>query len=66
VDATRDPNRQAVAAARGERPGLIWIFDRHGRTASARYAPAIETLDPRWRCTTFGDGQVGSLACARR
>lgn len=66
VNPARDPNAQALAAASGERPGILWIFDRNGRTAAHRFPPAIERLDPRWSCETFGDGTVGSVACVRR
>jgi uncharacterized membrane protein len=65
VNAARDPNLQALAAARGAKPGIIWIYDRTGRTAAHRFAPAIAQADPRWSCQTFGDGTVGSVACWR-
>ncbi len=60
-----DPNRLLPAAAQGARPGLLWIYDREGRTAAHDHAPRIAQLDPRWTCRTFGDGQTGSMACLR-
>jgi hypothetical protein len=66
VSAARDPNAEALAATTGVRPGIIWIFDRAGRTAAHRYPPAIARVDPRWSCETIGDGMVGALACWRR
>jgi len=66
VSAARDPNAQALAAATGEHPAILWIFDRAGRTAAHRYPPAIDRLDPRWSCETLGDGVVGASFCARR
>jgi len=66
VSAARDPNAQALAAAAGARPGIIWIFDRAGRTAAHRHRPAIDRIDPKWSCETLGDGVVGALACWRR
>ena len=62
----QDPNRLLLAAARGPHPGVLWIYDRPGRTAAHDHPPRIDQLDPRWTCHTFGDGQIGSVACARR
>ena len=66
VDPAHDPNQQALAAAHGPRPGIIWIYDRTGRTAAAKFPPAIERSDPHWSCQTIGDGRIGSVACWRR
>lgn len=60
-----DLSAAALAAAKGERPGIIWIYNRTGRTAAAAHPPRIAELDPRWRCERIGDDQVGSLACWR-
>jgi len=65
LDPGRDPNRDIVQAARGPRPGLIWLFNRDGRTAAHRFAPAI-ARDPHWLCTAPGGGAAGALACYRR
>lgn len=60
-----DVNRLALAAATGPRPGVIWIYNRAGRTAAATHPPRIPELDPRWSCARIGDAMVGSLACWR-
>jgi hypothetical protein len=62
----QDPNRLALSAATGARPGVIWIFDRTGRTAARTAPPRLAELDPAWTCRTFGDGMIGSVACYRR
>lgn len=62
---TDDVNRTALAAASGERPGIIWIYNRTGRTAARAHPPDLAALGPRWRCERTGDAQVGSLACWR-
>jgi hypothetical protein len=61
-----DVSRMALSAARGARPGIIWLFNRAGRTAFALQAPQIAELDPRWTCRELSDGVVGALACYRR
>jgi len=63
VDREHDPNLAILAAARGEKPGIIWLYNREGRTASAVYAPAIPARDKRWTCVRSGDGVVGSVGC---
>lgn len=60
-----DVNRLALAAATGPRPGIIWIYNRAGRTSAATHPPRIPELDPRWSCERIGDATVGSLACWR-
>jgi hypothetical protein len=60
-----DVNPMALAAARGARPGIIWIYNRAGHTAAAAHPPRLPQLDPRWRCQAVGDATVGSLACWR-
>ena len=60
-----DVNRLALAAASGERPGIIWLFNRRGRTAAATHPPAIVQTDPRWTCERVGDDMAGTLACRR-
>ncbi len=62
----QDPNRLALAAATGARPGIIWIFDRMGRTAARTVPPRLAEIDPRWTCRRYGDGVIGSVACYRR
>jgi hypothetical protein len=63
--ATDDVNRLALGAATGRRPGIIWIYNRHGATSARAFPPRIPQLDPRWSCERFGDDQVGTLACSR-
>lgn len=60
-----DPNRLALAAARGDRPGIIWLYNRDGRTAAATHPPAIAKLDPSWTCEHTGDARAGTLTCHR-
>jgi hypothetical protein len=62
----QDPNPLALAAATGARPGVIWIFDRTGRTAARTAPPRLPQIDPRWTCRPYGDGIIGSVACYRR
>ncbi len=66
VPPDQDANRVILDAAQGERPGLIWMFNREGHTAAHRFAPAITKRDPRWVCDEQGDGVAGALACYRR
>jgi len=66
VDAAHDANAAILAAARGPRPGLIWLFNRDGRTAAHAFAPAISRADPDWTCASQGEGTAGGLACYRR
>jgi hypothetical protein len=63
--AGQDVNRLALAAATGPRPGIIWIYNRHGATSARAFPPRIPQIDPRWTCRRFGDAMVGSLACYR-
>jgi hypothetical protein len=60
-----DVNRRALAAAMGPRPGLIWLYNREGRTAARAHPPDIPALDARWTCRRWGDADVGTLACWR-
>ena len=60
-----DASLALLNAAHGAHPGLIWIYDRTGRTASRTHPPHIAQLDPYWICQTYGDGEIGSIACYR-
>jgi len=60
-----DVNRLALAAATGSRPGIIWIYNRHGATSARAFPPRIPQIDPRWTCERTGDDMVGTLACYR-
>jgi len=61
-----DVNSLALAAATGPRPGIIWIYNRDGRTAARTHPPEIPTRDRRWRCERIGDQTIGNLACWRQ
>lgn len=65
VRPTDDVNALALAAASGPRPGIIWIYNRDGRTAARAHPPAIAARDRRWTCQRVGDETAGSLACWR-
>lgn len=60
-----DVNALALAAASGPHPGIIWIYNRDGRTAARAHPPEIAARDRRWTCQRIGDDTVGSLACWR-
>jgi hypothetical protein len=62
----KDPNRVLLETATGERPGILWIYDRNvPGTLALSHPPSIETLDLSWRCRDFGRDAVGVLACVR-
>lgn len=60
-----DANRLALAAATGDHPGILWLYNRDGRTAARDHPPAITRIDPRWTCERVGDDTAGTLACRR-
>jgi hypothetical protein len=60
-----DANRLALAAATGDHPGIIWLYNRNGRTAAREHPPAIASIDPRWTCERVGDETAGTLSCRR-
>ena len=60
-----DRRLRALAAADGERPGVIWLYNRRGHTSARLHPPALQAIDPRWRCDRVGDDMVGTLACWR-
>ena len=61
-----DPNDRLLAAARGNHPALLWLYDSnvHG-TAAISHPPRIERHDPAWVCRNFGKGSFGVIACHR-
>jgi mannosyltransferase len=63
--ADQDANALVQAAAGGERPGVVWLYNRAGHTSARLGPPVLQTLDPRWRCERAGDDTVGTLACWR-
>jgi hypothetical protein len=61
-----DPNPRLLSAAREPGSAILWLYDVNVRATAARsYPPRIEQLDPAWRCTDFGRGPFGVLACYR-
>jgi hypothetical protein len=61
-----DLNHVALAAASGAHPGVIWIYNRNTQTAARTHPPALEKLDPRFACESFGYEGLGSVACYRQ
>lgn len=61
----RDPHPAIAAAATGPRPGVIWLYNRQGRTAAHAFPPAIPKADPAWTCADLAQAPVGGLACWR-
>ncbi|MDP3175515.1 MAG: glycosyltransferase family 39 protein [Phenylobacterium sp.] len=66
VDPRHDPNTQILAAANGRKPGIIWVYNRRLPSAARAFAPAIDRVDPRWSCVSYGDGVRGTIACLPR
>ncbi|HEX5377821.1 MAG TPA: hypothetical protein VFW47_04575 [Phenylobacterium sp.] len=62
---TDDVNRLILAQASGPRPGVIWLYNRDGRTSARAHPPRLPQIDPRWTCERIGDDRVGNLACYR-
>ncbi len=58
-----DANRLALAAAQGAHPAILWIYDGDEDTAARSHPPNIAGADPRWRCRTVSEGEVGTTAC---
>lgn len=56
-----DPNVRLPQAARGDRPAIIWIYNR-ARKSAAREHPPREI--PGWRCMSTKDSPIGVVACA--
>jgi hypothetical protein len=66
LDHDQDPN--TVLLNRATQPGtaILWLYDLTVKgTATLRYPPAISRRDPRWRCSNFGGGPFGVIACSR-
>jgi hypothetical protein len=61
-----DPNRVLLARASSPGSAILWISDRRVRgTASVRFPPAIDRIDPTWTCRNFGNWQYRIMACSR-
>jgi hypothetical protein len=61
-----DPNARVVSAAKTPDSAILWLYDLNVRTTAARKFPRrIEQRDPTWRCTDFGRGHFGVVACYR-
>lgn len=66
---TADPNILLRAAAGGQRPAIVWLYDTAHRSAADNYPPTFEK-DPVWACRhlrrkTIRSGELGSIACVR-
>ncbi len=61
----QDPNLDLGTAARGARPGFVWLYNRQGHTAAHDFAPAFASRHPGWRCRQGPASSVGVLACYR-
>lgn len=59
-----DPNPKLLAAARGDRPAILWIYNKGRKSAARDYPPRIADLAPDWRCMHIEDGPRGVIACA--
>jgi len=62
---TQDANRLALAQAKADHSGVIWLYDRLSQTSARRFPPRIHESDPRWTCQRSGDDVIGALACYR-
>ena len=66
IPADGDPNRLLPDAARGRKPGILWVYDLNvPGTAAIAHPAAIERLDPTWACRDFGRDTIGVVACIR-
>lgn len=58
-----DLNGLLLEAAKRPHTGIVWLYNRQGRTSAAAHPPAIAEHDPRWTCDRIGDETVGTLVC---
>jgi Dolichyl-phosphate-mannose-protein mannosyltransferase len=64
-----NPNPILSAAATGQRPAIIWLYDT-GHKSSANYYPPIFDHDPAWTCqhtrlSSLRGKHLGTIACVR-
>lgn len=64
-----DGNALIAAAATGDRPAVIWLYNTARRSAAAAHPPALDD-DPSWTCrhqhrATTNAGELGSIACVK-
>jgi hypothetical protein len=62
-----DPNSAVLAAATGERPAVLWLYDVKRRSAASDFPPNLEAV-PGWRCQLYKrPGTSGGLkACTKQ
>ena len=58
-----DANSLLLKAARGPRPAILWLYDRHQKSAAQDFPPMLD-LRPDWRCRHVRQGDRGVVACA--
>ena len=64
-----NPNPILSAAATGQRPAIIWLYDM-AHKSSANYYPPIFDKDPAWECqhrrlSMSGGKSFGTIACVK-
>ena len=64
-----NPNPILRAAATGQRPAIIWLYDTAHKSSANYYRPTFDK-DPAWKCQkrdlTFLSGkQIGTIACVK-
>lgn len=64
-----DPNVALAKAATGERPAVIWLYNKHRKSAARRHPPRLAD-DPAWECRSYIQphprGELGAVACVRK
>lgn len=70
VDEADDANARLRAAATGERPAVIWLYNTARRSA-ARFHPPVLGNDPGWECRhyrrpTEDAFELGAIACVKK
>jgi hypothetical protein len=61
-----DPNTALLAAAEGNRTGILWAYDIEVPRSRGIVHPArIASLDPRWACRDFGRSPISVIACVK-
>lgn len=64
-----DPNTALSRAATGERPVIIWLYNKRRKSAAQRYPSRFES-DRLWDCRSYvqphPQGDLGVIACAKK